>query len=212
VAIDSQGRIIVVGVTDAQFASFPDYRSTATGNLFLARYLPSGKLDTSFGHNGMVSYSSGIFTGIEANALTIDSAGRIIIGGSVGGEFLAARFTASGALDTTFGAAGTTKVKFNGAATAVSVAIQPGGKIILGGTDIPTNNDSMFALTRLTANGKLDTPFGIHGITTTDFGQNSQAYQMTLQHDGAIISPLCRTIWWRWMRGRENHKTPRILQ
>jgi uncharacterized delta-60 repeat protein len=185
VAIDSQGRIFVVAGSNPA--------NDGTTELTLARYLPNGTLDSSFGNKGVDAFTTGPAAGASANAMAIQPDGRIVLGGSIGSDFFAARLTSSGALDSTFGTGGITKVNLKGvqssnATTAASgVAIVAGGKIVLGGTKTDSSGFSRFALTRLNSNGKIDTSFGSSGITTTAFSQNSVAHAMTVQADGKIV-------------------------
>ena len=88
---DSAGNILAAG------------HATIGGNYVfaLARYLPSGALDTSFGSNGFVTTSLG--THADFNAISVGSNGKIIAAGVaiVGGtiEFALARYLPSGTLD-----------------------------------------------------------------------------------------------------------------
>lgn len=68
-AIDSKGRIIVAGM-----ASVPD------GRMALARYTPSGELDTSFSNNGKLTTS---FTNFQevAWAVAVEANDRIVVAG-----------------------------------------------------------------------------------------------------------------------------------
>jgi uncharacterized delta-60 repeat protein len=81
-AIDSQGRIVVIGYTDHPSDQLPD--ST------LARYLPSGNLDPTFGDDGRVVTSGGAHSWSQPGSLSIDSQGRIVTAGI--GSFTLARY------------------------------------------------------------------------------------------------------------------------
>ena len=73
VAVDAVGRIVVVGTT-----ALPGYRP----DFAVVRYLPDGSLDTAFGGgDGKVETD---FAGWDdfANAVVIDSAGRIVVVGT----------------------------------------------------------------------------------------------------------------------------------
>jgi len=78
-AIDPHGRVVVVGFTDPPGGEFPD--ST------LARYLPTGNLDPTFGDDGRVITSGGVS---QPWSLAIDSQGRIVTVGT--GSFTLARY------------------------------------------------------------------------------------------------------------------------
>ena len=81
-AIDSQGRLVVVGYTDPPSDQLPD--ST------LVRYLPSGNLDATFGDGGRIITSGGPHSWSQPWSLAIDSQGRIVTAGT--GSFTLARY------------------------------------------------------------------------------------------------------------------------
>jgi len=85
-----------------------------------------------------------------------------------------ARFTASGALDASFGTAG--KRTFPSLSVSEGLALQGDGKILMAGHAV-VGGVRNFALTRLEANGATDTSFGTAGVATValstqgDFGR-----------------------------------------
>lgn len=94
-------------------------------------------------------------------------------------------------LDMSFGVSG----KFVASSTpltsgeARAVLVQPDGKIILaGGATGQFNTD--FALTRLNANGTMDTTFGVNGVVITPIEQftHEAVYALALQEDGRIVA------------------------
>ena len=94
-AIDSQGRIVVVGYSDAG----------GTINFALARYNTDGSLDSTFGTDGKVTTNFGELS-FGAKAIAIDGQDRIIVAGSSDGDFALARYNTDGSLDATFGTNG----------------------------------------------------------------------------------------------------------
>ena len=101
------------------------------------------------------------------------------------------RLNADGSPDTSFGTAGVVNVVFDsgGFDTAMDVAVQADGKIVVAGTTstFVVGSDN-FALTRFNSNGSLDTTFGTGGHVTTDFfGSTDQVRRMKLQADGKIL-------------------------
>jgi uncharacterized delta-60 repeat protein len=83
-------------------------------------------------------------------------------------NFAVARFTATGALDPTFGAGGLASSSFPAepvSDAANTVLIQPDGKILVGGqAGISRRSIELFAaMLRLNADGSLDTTFGTGG-------------------------------------------------
>ena len=92
-----------------------------------------------------------------------------------------------GTLDPTFGDGGIVVLSYGSeTATASAVAIQPDGKIIVGGTK--TNNGQGFAVVRLLSNGTLDPTFGTAGLVETKVGNTSHVLSaVALQPDGKIL-------------------------
>jgi uncharacterized delta-60 repeat protein len=185
VTIQSDGKIVAAGEADVNGAF----------RFALARYKADGTLDSTFGSDGKVltDFAQGLFDG--ANAVTIQSDGKIVVAGvsytSVPNPvFALARYDANGALDASFGTGGTVTTAF-GARTndvAIAVAIQSDGKVVAGGSSESVPFLS-FALARYDANGALDTTFGSEGKVTTQFGTASldEAGAMALQPDGNIV-------------------------
>lgn len=127
-AIQSDGRIVVAG--EAQVAG--------NFNALLARFTTTGALDATFGIGGVTTTS---FTtqGDQANAIALQSDGKIVIAGRTAlfgtSDFALARYTTDGALDVTFGTGGKVVVDFlSGVDAAQAIAIQADGKIVAAGS------------------------------------------------------------------------------
>ena len=126
------------------------------GGNALARYTPSGSLDSTFGTGGIVAGNQG-GPGITAAALQAD--GRIVA--LVGGSLF--RYNANGSADATFGSNGVVTFGFSGG----NLLIQPSnGDIVVGG-QVGVGNDVAFALVRYTPQGTLDSTFGQGGEVVT---------------------------------------------
>jgi len=149
----------------------------------------AGSLDTSFGGgDGIVTTPIG--TGAFASALAVQPLdGKIVVAGSSNSNFALARYTATGALDASFGSSGVVTTAIIGTTvSAHALAIQPlDGKIVVAGSAQISGTDSSFALTRYTSNGDLDGTFGASGIVTTLIGTSAQASALALQPDGKIV-------------------------
>jgi uncharacterized delta-60 repeat protein len=178
VAIQLDGKIVVAGLGgNSDFA--------------LARFDDDGRLDPSFG-GGDGKVTTNFVGGDVANALAIDSGGRIVVVGSAnGGRLIAlARFNPDGSLDDLFGIGG--KVLKNlpsGGGSAEAVAIQSDGKIVVAGA-ASNGSDVDFALLRYDSNGQPDTTFGGgDGEVTTSFSPGSKdvAFALSLQTNGKIV-------------------------
>jgi uncharacterized delta-60 repeat protein len=104
-------------------------------------------------------------------------------------RLLLKRLLPDGSPDPSFGGDGQvdhTDPLFTTAAFA-SVAIQPDGKILVGGYTYPSPQD--FLIVRLTASGSLDTTFGGDGIVTIDFdGDHDRISKVLVQPDGNIVA------------------------
>ena len=179
-------KIVVVG-----------YANTGSSNAFaIARYTTAGVLDTTFDTDGKVTTDFGTSnTNDRARAVTIQSDGKIVVGGGAEGDFTVARYTSAGALDTSFDTDGwvTTTMATNADDTALAVAVQSDGKIVAGGAAI-VNNDYDFALARYSSTGALDTTFGsgtgtnrTGWVTTAMGGPRDIAYGLLLQDGGRIV-------------------------
>jgi uncharacterized delta-60 repeat protein len=74
-----------------------------------------------------------------------------------------------------------------------AVAVQPDGRIVVAGYSCDTGTcgltgDSSFRVVRYTADGGLDTDFGMGGMVTTALGAGrSQAYDVLVRPDGRIL-------------------------
>ena len=172
-ALQPDGKLVVVGDSDANFA--------------LARYDPNGSLDASFGAGGKVVTSFG--GADQASAVTLQPDGKIVVAGQtdtgISIDFALARYLPDGSLDGAFGSGGRVTTNFTGTSDDLgsAVALQFDGKIVVGGT-----SDDNFALARYTAEGVLDTSFGSAGTVTTNLGGEDLLHALTLQPDGAIVA------------------------
>jgi uncharacterized delta-60 repeat protein len=142
----------------------------------LARFLPDGSLDTTFGTAGRVNTDVGEQGGITA--VTLQPDGRIVAAGtnlSPGANFALARYLPDGTLDATFGGDGlvTTDFGIGIVSQAFGVAVQADGKIVAAGVG---------GLARYLPDGTLDTTFGGDGIVI-DFGGSG----LVIQPDGRLV-------------------------
>lgn len=86
-------------------------------------------------------------------------------------------FAQSGEPDPTFGTNGKVITGMGSNSNfANAVALQPDGKIIVGGTYISSHGDNDFALMRYNANGSADASFSSDGKTVTAFGNSNNNY------------------------------------
>jgi uncharacterized delta-60 repeat protein len=164
---------------------------TIGNNFGLIRLLPNGTFDPAFGTGGIVTTAFtdqfGSPTPSEANALTTDAKGDLILGGSTGGfgpdpllplgTLAVARYGSDGILDPTFGSGG----KFTDASAGQfflidSLAVQQDGKILAGGL---ASGDA--AVARLTDTG-LDTTFSNLGLNPENGTSPTEGVAILGQH------------------------------
>src|SRR5262249_6508072 len=137
--------------------------------LLESRLTPSGgALDTTFGQGGAVLTHFGAFNNDQAQAIAVQSDGKIVVvgsGGSTGNDFEVVRYNPNGSLDTSFGSGGKVTTDFAGRGDAAqAVVIQSDGKIVVvGSAYMGSTTGTDFALARYNSNGSLDTSFGIGG-------------------------------------------------
>jgi uncharacterized delta-60 repeat protein len=124
VAIDANGRIVVAGFAQA-------HRSSTS--FALARYLPDGALDPTFGRDGVVKTPVVGLGG--ATAMAFDSRGRIVAAGNGYSTFTVARYRPNGRLDPSFGGDGSVAMGRADGAFANSVAIDAKDRIVAAGTN-----------------------------------------------------------------------------
>jgi len=158
----------------------------------LARYRAEGILDPSFGVNGRVitNFDS---SDQKANSVVLQG-DKIIVGGYTGNpfngyDFMLARYTTNGTVDSTFGVNGRVVTDFNNGYNQVSAIEMQGDKILVTGYAYNQDNSIIFELARYTADGRLDSTFGENGKVTTDFGGFYQhANLLALQGDKIIAA------------------------
>ncbi len=132
----------------------------------VVRYNEDGSLDTSFGDSGKVFTPVGSSSDFGISAV-LQSDGKIIVSGTtwIGSnyDFGVARYNGDGSLDTTFGGGGKAVVHVsNDKDEGHSLALQPDGKIVIGGRTFNGTDDDL-SLVRLNADGSLDASFGAGG-------------------------------------------------
>lgn len=161
--------------------------------LFISKtiFSQAGMLDPDFGEDGIVTRSIGPYND-EANAMTIQPDGKIIIAGfSSSGtdtDFALARFNSDGTIDYSFGVDGYSILNLGYFYEIITdIALQTDGKIIVGGD---THNDANydFAIVRFNTNGIIDSTFGVDGIQSVDFGSEDGIRGIVIQEDDKIIA------------------------
>jgi len=175
VAIQPDERIIAVGAVKPS-------GSTQGTDFGIARFMPDGSVDSSFGNNGKVMLDLNGSTD-TARAIHLLADGRILVAGegqffnSGGdGDLVVIRLLADGTLDTSFGAAGIARGD-SGATFEFTFAmtVLQDGTIVIGGTA-----SSDFVMAAFNADGSSATGFGTNGIVTLDFNGEIDSLQALL--------------------------------
>ncbi|KOU19465.1 hypothetical protein ADK52_28575 [Streptomyces sp. WM6372] len=196
--IDSRGRAVAVGsATLGAGRGGTDFA--------VARYLPDGVLDRSFGrtgpHPGVAVTAMAPGDDLDlAEGVAIDRKERITVGGSADTGHLfdlaLARYTPEGELDGTFGTGGKVLTNVGPGFTdddLEGLVLQPNGKIIIGGSVATTEFlvDGDFLLARYEPNGNLDRSFGHDGFvrTSTAPGKaDDEIFDIALAGAGKLIA------------------------
>jgi uncharacterized delta-60 repeat protein len=158
----------------------------------VARYLPDGTLDPSFGGDGIVTTAFGAADD-RAFGLSVQRDGKVVVAGhtctGAGCDFALVRYTKAGTLDPSFGGDGTVVTEPGpGSGGAFAVARAPHGRIVAAGIRC-SGVDCDFALTRYTSDGALDPSFGTDGIVLTSFGPGvDEAFGVAVQPNGKVVA------------------------
>lgn len=181
-AIQSDGKIILVGSSTAG----------AEVDFAIARLHATGSLDGTFGGGGLVRTDISTDSQDSAYAVAVQADEKIVVVGNAWGAtrpWAVARYTSSGALDSTFGSGGklTTILGSSGNDTAHAVVIQPDGRIVVGGESYMGSRYD-FSLARYLENGTLDTSFNGTGKVLTNVASNQYIRGLALQTNGKIVA------------------------
>jgi uncharacterized delta-60 repeat protein len=185
-AIDSQGRIVVAGST----------AGGTSGDFAVARYMPDGSLDPSFGTGGIVTTD---FNGHDDRAvgLGLDPHGRLVVAGTSSGprgyRFAMARYRQNGSLDAAFGHGGRVLTTVGTpSSTITTMTIDPLGRIVVAGQAYryhDTFDYFDFLVARFRPNGTLDSTFGRDGTVETNFLYTlDTAYSVAVDSRGWIVA------------------------
>ena len=188
--VDASGRRITVG------------GNLASDRWEIRRFAADGSPDASFGNAGLVTVDFGIVGTDNARSVAVDASGKIVVAGSstAVNQFIVARFNDNGSLDSgnpltdstpgdSFGTGslfgvGIVTTAIGPSSEATSLAIQPDGKIVVGGNSGSGN----FALARYLSSGSLDGTFGGGGTVTTAFGGVSPLTDLALRTVGSTTT------------------------
>jgi uncharacterized delta-60 repeat protein len=181
----------------------------------VARIDAAGKLDATFGTNGIATANVAVGgkAGELARAVVVQSDGKIVVAGPAehdpkgagdaarDTDVALARFDTAGKLDSSFGTAGiaridlgtgrgTTGTTFVGD-TSWGLGTLAGDKLVVFGNmlaDAP-RTDTDYVMLGLTSTGAVDNAFGKSGRVVVDLGNSGDSPRnMTVQPDGKIVA------------------------
>lgn len=205
VLIQPDNKILIGGEGSPAGSDYSDFA--------LARVLPNGALDTSFGGDGVVTTDFGFYdeahdialiqtalpplNGKEVGqlpAFKIVASGNARSGVEAPEDLAVAVYNSDGSLDNSFGDKGAVILPlfFYGTGTANSVAVQMDRKIVVG-----FESFGDFGVARFNQNGTLDSTFGDTdkggmqtGIKFVDFADESDetVSDIAIQPDGKIVA------------------------
>jgi uncharacterized delta-60 repeat protein len=206
VVLQADGQIVVAG-----HAIDPTTKPLPDPWFAVARYLPNGRLDPSFGTGGAATAPEQIGHFAHAATVALQPDGKIVLGGSRGSHisfamtvenFGLARFDAQGHVDAGFGSGGLagTGIPFSqptsllGGSGVRDLAVAGAGRIVAVGSASPGSPDgasSAFAVARFLADGTLDSSFASQGAVPTFFGSEigsfAGASAVALDGEGRIL-------------------------
>jgi uncharacterized delta-60 repeat protein len=183
VAIQPDGKIVVAG-----YSAESDTASAPATDFAVARYDPNGTLDLSFSGDG--KQTTGFGGTDEAEGIAIQPNGKLVVGGSAGGDLAAARYLPDGAPDASFSGDGKTRAGLAGShgLGGQAVALQPNGRIIVAG-----GPNGEVALARFSTDGSLDRSFSGDGtvtapLPTSPYFPGSAAYDVIVRGDRIVAA------------------------
>ncbi|MCB9163610.1 MAG: T9SS type A sorting domain-containing protein [Flavobacteriales bacterium] len=177
IALQSDGKILIGG-------GFNTFNGISRSGV--ARLDPNGSLDASFdpGDGTQLVFGTSVFSVGSVGTLVLQPDGKIVIGGSfqrfdgINRRSLA-RLNSNGSLDNSFNPS-----TVGGSGICYSIALQPDGKILVGGEFTTYDGASRNNITRVNADGSLDTSFDPGTGTSGGF---VSVRSFAIQPDGKVL-------------------------
>lgn len=187
-AVQSDGKLVLAGTVTQPGA--PIVRDFG-----VVRFGTDGLADGSFGTDGVVVQDLLVGTFVHEDAYdvgiqTIGGGERILVVGQIqspGSEvnLVMARFTSSGALDTSFDTDGVLIQDLVGADSGRTLAIRPDGSFVVAGSSF--TGVYAFQISFHLASGALDTSGGSTGWATAQSGYDSLGSATAFAPDGGVV-------------------------
>ncbi len=177
VAIQSDGKIVLVGYTDLG----------AETNVAVVRYNIDGSLDTDFAGDGTVT--TAVRPDNFGSSVAIQNDGKIVVAGYSlfdTSDFIVLRYNSDGTSDTDFSDDGLVVRDSGTDDFASSMALDDDGRIIVAGY---TNGSAphSFAFLRFNSDGSSDSTFGSEGMSIINVGDVNHSPSIAIQNDQKII-------------------------
>jgi uncharacterized delta-60 repeat protein len=177
------GKALAVGYSQTANESF---------QLAMARFLPDGRLDATFGKGGtVVSSFGGEATGDDVVRL---ADGRLIVAGILDGKLMVERFSADGVLDSTFGNRGlfvdrTLATNIGSEFIRSFVRVRGDGRIVAAvNSRLNYTQEQAFHVVQLNADGTLDRTFADGGsLALNGFVEFDALAGIELRPDGRLV-------------------------
>jgi uncharacterized delta-60 repeat protein len=178
VAMAPDGKIVAAGLTNDGAA--------------IVRLNSDGTPDSTFAGDGRVKFMLAPTAGADGVAVEPDGSvvAAVVTGTGLGDHFTLVRVDSHGTPDASFGTAGVLAVPVGDGAASRAVAIQPDGKILVGGSAEVASGASEFAIARLNPDGSPDMSFSGDGQEMTVVapnGLNALVRALVLQPNGQIV-------------------------
>ena len=184
VAIQADGNIVVAGSLDRPASPFE-------ADVAVARYLPDGTPDPSFGGDGVATLSTADAGKSEtATDVAIQADGKIVIAGTAIGFGIVARLNADGSPDNSFSGDGFVSSNFGGSGASLNgIGLGPAGSVYAAG-EISTaaTQPTDFLVVRIDNAGEPDPGFDADGIRAVDIDGDDVAFDVDVQSDGKVIA------------------------
>jgi uncharacterized delta-60 repeat protein len=180
VAVQADGKIVVAGTPEE------------SQGFSIARLLPNGSLDSSWGEGGVVTTPLGKFA--SAFDVAVQPDGKIVAVGEAPGakdeDFAIVRYLSNGELDPSFGEGGIVVLpvgEFGDQGRVV--ALGPGGRIAVVGISDLASFRGAVGVAMLESNGNPEAAFAGDGTTVlqTESGEDDRGEGVDFQPDGKIV-------------------------
>lgn len=172
--IDPQGRIVIAGWTNYD----PGFLSSERAAIAIARLLPSGAFDTSFGGDGTVIADAAPSFYSAANAIAVDRNGRLVIAADVGGWPFIFTMDDGGSFASGYTAPYIAHIPWRNdcdASQLVDVAVDHSNRIVATGYCNETSaGGTAIIIMRALPDGSFDTTFGTSGVIAESVGTGAQ--------------------------------------